>query len=366
MYKCECGKEFSSIEGLRAHRYRCPIGKKYYLEEKKYISIVPNDNGEYECECGKSFTTKRGLVWHVMHCDRCSADFYNKITKHLDKSKYKDTFECSVCHKHFSTLTGLSLHANKSGHTMTDEQKAKRKPTGRSKDYNKGRFICKICNTKFKNCLGLHLHLKYHGIVTSNELLQYYIDHDGFEIPKCKICGKPAKFANFSKDGPVFRNTCSDECCVREYFRKVQKDFYIKHPEKREERRLSRIGYLNKKENFVNTAWGKRANGELSYIEQWFYDNIILPYSLEESFQIINEYSFYGYAFDYAFIDLKLDVELDGRTHFRDDKRIEHDKQRDDFVKSKTWKVYRITYKEIHDDPKKVISEFLLYLDSLK
>lgn len=111
---------------------------------------------------------------------------------------------------------------------------------------------------------------------------------------------------------------------------------------------------------------GKRASGELSYIEQWFYDNIIVPYALEETFQIINEYSFYGYSFDYAFIDLRLDVELDGGTHFRDDKRIENDKQRDAFTKSKNWKVYRITYKEINDNPNKVILDFLLYLDSLK
>lgn len=360
MYKCECGKEYFSIEGLRAHRYRCSIGKKYYLEEKNYI--VPNEDGEYECECGKSFTTKGGLSWHVLHCKECSNNFYNKIRKHLDDTLYKDDFECQVCHKHFNTLTGLSLHSNKSGHKMTDEQISKRN----YKSYGEGKFECKICGKKFDNCLGLHLHLKSHGIITHNELLQYYIDYEGFEIPKCKICGKPAKLANFTKDGPLFRNTCCDEYCLREYLRKVQKDVYIKHPEKREERRLSRIDYLNNKENFVNTAWGKRASGELSYIEQWFYDNIIVPYALEETFQIINEYSFYGYSFDYAFIDLRLDVEFDGGTHFRDDKRIENDKQRDAFTKSKNWKVYRITYKEINDNPNKVILDFLLYLDSLK
>lgn len=277
--------------------------------------------------------------------------------------EHLDIFECPVCHKKFTSLTGLSLHSNKSSHQLTDEQISMRKQ--KRLDYTKGDYICKICGKRFETRLGLHIHLKKHGITTDQDLLQYYINYENFEVPTCKICGRPAKFASWTVNGPSFRNTCGNKECVLAYNSFVQKEVYAKHPEKREERRLSRVNYLKNKENFVNTAWGKRAAGQLSFIEKWFYEKVILEYNLDKIYNIVNEFEFDGYSLDFAFVDLQLDVELDGKTHFINDKRIEHDAVRDRYVKSKGWKVYRITYKDIHDNQEKTISDFLNFIKTL-
>lgn len=360
MYKCECGKIYDSIESLYAHRYRCSIGKEFYLKEKEIEKNFLNNN---TCECGKVFVNNRGLIQHVLHCKNCSRKFYDLFINKSFKIKSSDVFECSVCNKRFNTLRGLSLHSTKSGHALSDEQISKRKHNFVN---TSGKYQCKICNKKYNKCSALHIHLKIHNILDDKDLLQYYVNYENVKVPKCEFCGNELKLKSFTKDGPTFRTTCCDKQCIKKHSEKVQKDVYINHPEKREERRIARMNYLKKKENFVNTAWGKRAIGELSYIEQWFYDNVILVYSLQKSYEIVNEYHFCGYAFDYAFPDLKLDVELDGKVHFKDNKRIEHDIKRDEFIKSNGWKVYRIKYDEIKNDSKKVIFDFLSYLSSLK
>ena len=49
------------------------------------------------------------------------------------------------------------------------------------------------------------------------------------------------------------------------------------------------------------------------------------------------------YFLDFAFIDIKTDVEIDGQQHFRTKKCINHDIERDNFLLNNNWKVYRIT-----------------------
>lgn len=55
------------------------------------------------------------------------------------------------------------------------------------------------------------------------------------------------------------------------------------------------------------------------------------------------------YQYDFAFVDIKLDVEVDGGTHLTEKvKKI--DARRDDWSKSKGWNVLRFTAKEVKDD----------------
>ena len=94
---------------------------------------------------------------------------------------------------------------------------------------------CLICHKQFSKNIGKHLNYTH-----KMSLPQYYDLYlkQSEDEGKCKICGKPAKLANFTKDGPLFRNTCCDEYCLREYLRKVQKDVYIKHPEKKRREKI--------------------------------------------------------------------------------------------------------------------------------
>ena len=62
------------------------------------------------------------------------------------------------------------------------------------------------------------------------------------------------------------------------------------------------------------------------------------------------------YAYDFAWPEQKIDVEIDGGTHLTDKvKRI--DERRDIFSKSKGWTVLRFTAKEVKDDVTKCVNK---------
>lgn len=68
-------------------------------------------------------------------------------------------------------------------------------------------------------------------------------------------------------------------------------------------------------------------------------------------------YNYYHgiYAYDFAFPELKVDVEVDGKTHLQEDV-VAKDKRRDEWSKSKGWKVIRFTGSEVKDDVIKCIN----------
>jgi very-short-patch-repair endonuclease len=106
--------------------------------------------------------------------------------------------------------------------------------------------------------------------------------------------------------------------------------------------RQKRIEYL--KNNFENTPWNKR---KFTYGENVLYD-IFLKNKLFEKYIIVNEYCEFPYFLDFAFVNEKVDVEYDGKVHFEHgNKRIEHDIKRDEYLKLRGWRIYRIPYYEL-------------------
>lgn len=203
---------------------------------------------------------------------------------------------------------------------------------------------CLVCNTILKNRLGLSIHLGVHGL----SLTEYLQKYENFQIPKCS-CGNFSKY----KSGLKFRKTCGKKECRK----KLQHRWTEKE---KENIRKKRFEYLLKRTG--KTAWEKRSRGELSILEQWFYDNVILKFKLEEKYDIINEYAEFPYFIDFAFVNIKLAVELDGPAHFRyGNVRFEHDLKKDKFLLEKGWKIFRIAYNE----KEKKIQEFLNLLDNL-
>lgn len=208
-------------------------------------------------------------------------------------------------------------------------------------------IISKIDGTKCKNLLGLRGHLKKYKMST----LEYFLKYESFEIPKCN-CGKERKY----KQTIYFYETCGDKECIA----KLTHSPIVYTEEYREECRKRRIEYLKKKTG--KTAWERRAAGEMSYLEKWFYDEVILKYNLHKKYDIVSEYSEYPYFLDFAFVNIKLAFELDGKSHFKNGKeRIEHDIKRDKILNSKGWTIYRIRYDEIN---KETVNNILRYLQS--
>lgn len=132
--------------------------------------------------------------------------------------------------------------------------------------------------------------------------------------------------------------------------------------ETREKMRRSHFEYLKKKTG--NTPWERRQRGEMSYLEQWFYDECIIKHDLVSKYDIVNEHGVYPYFIDFAFLNMKLAVELDGKCHFdKGGKRIAHDIKRDKYLNNKGWSVYRIRYDQQNDV---TIAKFLEFLDGVE
>lgn len=74
---------------------------------------------------------------------------------------------------------------------------------------------CKICGFVGKNAQGFSLHLSQKHKI---DLLDYAEQYEGFERPKCIVCGEPARYkgdhykGRHAKKGFLFYATCSDEC----------------------------------------------------------------------------------------------------------------------------------------------------------
>lgn len=208
-------------------------------------------------------------------------------------------------------------------------------------------MICKICNFKTKSARGLSLHLRSHDLT----ILEYFLKYEDFKIPNCD-CKKQCKFTKSIN----FRKTCGAKECIIKRFknRKFSKE-QIEH--------LRKKRYESLKKN-RNIAWDNKSKGKLSYLENWFHENVIVKYKLYEKYDIVNEFAFYPYFIDFAFTNIKLAVEMDGGCHFKNGKeRFEGDLKKDKTLINKGWKVFRIAYYEINEEK---IKEFLTLLENLR
>lgn len=220
-------------------------------------------------------------------------------------------------------------------------------------------YKCQYCNKEFERKKGLISHnIQIHNKLITYDERKKYFDYVlvNKEIPKCCICGiNDIYFKNWR-----IPKICNNLECHHKYLSLIQQQIQINHPELREKARERRIKYLSDKTNFDSTAYGKRANKELSFLEKWFYDKIIQQYNLTNKYTIINEYTESKYFLDFAFINIKLDVELDGKCHFNNDnKRINHDIERDKYLIDKGWKIYRISWYDVKYNEENIINNFI-------
>jgi very-short-patch-repair endonuclease len=131
-----------------------------------------------------------------------------------------------------------------------------------------------------------------------------------------------------------------------------------KLPEEMKEKiRKGRVKFLQENPG-QHGAWNKENK---SYLENWF-EEFYLSELLDEKHDIQFNYSVYPYFLDFAFVDLKLDVEVDGKFHYTYETNIEHDKTRNETLEKLGWRIYRISIDEVNSDPNKVKKEFLEYL----
>lgn len=73
-------------------------------------------------------------------------------------------------------------------------------------------------------------------------------------------------------------------------------------------------------------------------------------------------YLFKRYRLDFAFPELKVDIEIDGSTHFLLDKVKQIDLERDTILKENGWRVLRIDARLLYSNISDVLSRVLDFI----
>lgn len=95
--------------------------------------------------------------------------------------------------------------------------------------------------------------------------------------------------------------------------------------------------------------------------EQRFW-NMLTENGISKQYRIIQQFHIFGYKLDFAFIDIKLCVEIDGLQHYTRDK--DRDAKRDDILMKNGWNVYRIASKDFLRRSGLIFDKFISFLNT--
>jgi very-short-patch-repair endonuclease len=213
-------------------------------------------------------------------------------------------------------------------------------------------MLCDNCKLNFNNKGGLVKHKKS-CIYTDKDvkyILQDYID--GLSIRKVSEKYKISK----SYVEKVISDNKRNSSEASKNARKLYPEKY-KHSEYTK-KKLRDIRLKWMKENPEKTAW-RLSNP--SYPEKIFI-SIIEEMKLYERFTIIREKSIYPYYIDFAFMNEKVAVEIDGSQHKLDERKA-NDQKKDKLLMDNGWLVYRINAFYFIKNTKEVIDKLLFFLE---
>lgn len=90
--------------------------------------------------------------------------------------------------------------------------------------------------------------------------------------------------------------------------------------------------------------------------EKFFY-NYLLKNNFIEKYNIEEKLSVGKYYLDFAIVDKKIDIEIDGSQHYTE-KSISYDKIRDQYLINNGWVIYRISWLKLINDMYNELQEF--------
>ena len=98
-----------------------------------------------------------------------------------------------------------------------------------------------------------------------------------------------------------------------------------------------------------------------SYPEQYFETILI-----NNNIIYTKKYRISIYELDFAIVDKKINIEVDGSQHYNNIKVIESDKRRNEFLKSDGWDIIRINWSEyLKSDKEKYIIDLINYINNI-
>ena len=124
-------------------------------------------------------------------------------------------------------------------------------------------------------------------------------------------------------------------------------------PLKEEHKRaISRSMRLAHKEGRAHNIGMSRWNNEPSYPEKFFM-KVIENEFLDKDYK--REHNVSIYSIDFAWLDKKKAIEIDGDQHQRFIEYIERDKRKDVCLRDNGWSILRIVWVDMYNDPKHYI-----------
>ena len=125
-----------------------------------------------------------------------------------------------------------------------------------------------------------------------------------------------------------------------------------KHHKKESIDKLSESGKLAHKEGRAWNIGMSRWNNEPSYPEKFFMEVIKNEFE-DKNYQ--KEYPVGIYSLDFAWIEKKKAIEIDGEQHQRFEEYRERDKRKDMYLTKEGWKILRIVWKDMFHNTKEKI-----------
>lgn len=152
-----------------------------------------------------------------------------------------------------------------------------------------------------------------------------------FEAVKLKLFKTRTRSEAISKQAKAFpRKHCKE---TKEKMSKARKKFLKENPDK--------VPYL------LNHVHKRKFASEEYFAECLKDSTFILKYRLGT------------YELDFADVERKIDLEIDGNQHFVDERIVEHDKKRNDFMSKLGWTVIRIKWAVFQAAPKEEKEEVI-------
>lgn len=102
----------------------------------------------------------------------------------------------------------------------------------------------------------------------------------------------------------------------------------------------ARIKYLTENPDMVPYKLNHYSNGP-SYPERYWKK--ILD---KANIKYVEQYPIHTYLLDFALVEEKIDIEIDGDQHYLDPRIIESDKRRNEYLKNLGWKIIRVRWSD--------------------
>ena len=199
---------------------------------------------------------------------------------------------------------------------------------GMSHKRKDGGWICPLCKQHFTIRRDLELHKKC--VHRSGQSHKCIVVRDNY---KCNFCGK-VLYA--SSKGIKLHELY----CALNPNRKILNCDYLNNPEYRrrrseQQKERHRLG--------LATSFAKRDKVAHSYPEQWLIAVLLNNFNMREGVDYVTELPFHRYFLDFAWVDRRLCIEMDGNSHLMPERRIS-DAKKDALLRENGWKLLRVKW----------------------